>query len=162
NTAGSVIVGGGLLTVDGARAGTQDLFTPSRSLQFVATFSSDPFEHVGFGTDFSAGTPWAIFSTRNGNELVARTSDGSTSQETLLATALLNGSHTFQIDWTSSTVTYIVDSVTVATHTIPMTASMRPLVGDANLGGGSVVVDSMLITPPGTDYQFSGSTLPSD
>src|SRR5439155_15582735 len=65
-SAGTVSVGGGVLTVDGARAGTQALYGPGRSLEFVATLTGDPFQHVGFGTDFSQGSPWAIFSTGNG------------------------------------------------------------------------------------------------
>src|SRR5262249_38289991 len=59
---GAATVAGGQLTVDGALAGTSALFGRGRSLEFVATFTGDAFQHAGLGTDLSAA-PWAIFST---------------------------------------------------------------------------------------------------
>ena len=52
NTGGSATVADGLLTVDGARANTTSLYDSNRSLDFAATFTADPFQHVGFGNDF--------------------------------------------------------------------------------------------------------------
>ena len=38
------------LTVDGARANTTTFYGPGRSLDFAATFTADPFQHVGSET----------------------------------------------------------------------------------------------------------------
>ena len=62
---GSATVAGGTLTVDGARANTTALYDPGRSLDFAATFTADPFQHVGFGVAFE-NPPWAMFSTGGG------------------------------------------------------------------------------------------------
>src|SRR5207247_7313682 len=68
---GSAIVAGGQLIVDGAQAGTDARYGPGRSLEFVATFSGQGFEHVGFATAFN-DAPWAMFTTFNGGALYAR------------------------------------------------------------------------------------------
>ena len=47
NAGGTAAVSGGALIVDGARAGTIANFGAGRSLEFVATFSGSPFQHVG-------------------------------------------------------------------------------------------------------------------
>ena len=62
NSDGTAIVSGGLLTMDGTRVGTNATFGPGRSIDFVATFTAGPYQHVGLGLDFNL-TPWAIFST---------------------------------------------------------------------------------------------------
>ena len=46
-----------------------------QSIEFVATFSNDLYEHAGFGITFNE-TPWAMFSTAGGGGLYARTNDG--------------------------------------------------------------------------------------
>ena len=68
----TVNVSGGALNVDGARAATDLFFDADRSLEFSATFSGAPYEHVGFGLTFNE-TPWAIFSSGPGDALYART-----------------------------------------------------------------------------------------
>ena len=162
-TTGTVSVADGVLTVDGARAGTQALYSPGRSLEFNAIFTGDPFQHVGLATDFSANSPWAIFSTFGGGDLYARTSNGSGSSiDTLLADGFLGGEHLFSVQWNSGYVTYLVDGVQVADHAIDVTANLRPLVGDFATGGGSVIVNSMTLVPPGYDVEFAGTSLPSD
>ena len=62
NSGGSATVANDQLTVDGASAGTDALFTPGRVLEFSATFSGAGFQHVGFGVTFNE-LLWAIFST---------------------------------------------------------------------------------------------------
>ena len=59
---GTATVSGGVLTLDGRRAGTSASFGPGRSVEFVATFTAGPYQHAGFGVTFNQ-TPWAIFST---------------------------------------------------------------------------------------------------
>src|SRR5205823_10117096 len=72
---GSAIVGSGTLVADGMRVGTctTDLagvcsetsppYGPGRSLEFVATFAGDAFQHAGLAVDLDQIPRWAIFST---------------------------------------------------------------------------------------------------
>ena len=71
---GSAIVSGGKLTVDGARVATcvdvggacveQFNLVPGTSLEFVATFTGDPYQHSGLGQTLeSSFEPLALFST---------------------------------------------------------------------------------------------------
>src|SRR5262249_5024250 len=122
NTGGTAGGGGGVLTVDGARAGTTALYGPGRSLEFVATFSGDAYEHVGFGVDYNS-SPWAMFSTGTGGALYARTS-GATATDTVIPGSWLGSPHRFRIDWTATGVTYWIDGNQVATHPIAISANM--------------------------------------
>ena len=99
--------------MDGASAKTNALFTPGRSLEFVATFSGDAFQHAGFADDMSSAL-WAMFSTNSGGALYARTSHSGGNTDTLLSGSLLGGSHLFRIDWTATGITYFVDGAQVA------------------------------------------------
>ena len=151
---GAATVSGGRLTVDGALAGTTALYTPGRSLEFVATFTGDAFQHAGFADDFSSAL-WAMFSTNSGGALFARTAGPGGSTDTQLAASLLGGPHRFRIDWTATGVTYFVDGAQVASHNLAVTNSMRPVASDFNVGGGAVTVDWMRLTP----YAASGTFL---
>jgi hypothetical protein len=51
---GTTTVTGGNLMVDGALTGTVALYGPGHALEFVATFSGAPWQHLGFGIDYSA------------------------------------------------------------------------------------------------------------
>ncbi|HZY83378.1 MAG TPA: N,N-dimethylformamidase beta subunit family domain-containing protein, partial [Gemmataceae bacterium] len=143
---GTATVSGGLLTVDGALARTTALFTPGRSLEFVATFSGDAFQYAGLGTDLS-GPPWAMFGTMSGGALYARTNNGTSSTDTPIPGSWLRAPHDFRIDWATSGVTYWIDGIQVASHPIGITASMRPLASDATVGGGVVAVNWVRLTP---------------
>src|SRR6185295_19210131 len=122
---GTFSVADGSLLVDGARVGTCDaaavpdcesgIYTPGHSLEFVANFSGDPFQHAGLGVKFESA-PWAMFSTAGGSSLNARTLSAAGPVETALGTAFLNAPHRFRIDWTASNITYFVDGVQVASH----------------------------------------------
>jgi hypothetical protein len=146
NSGGGAVVSGGLLAVDGARAGTVATFTSGRSLEFVATFSGDPFQHVGFA-DTLESTPWAIFSTLSGGALYARTNSGSASIDTPLSGSLIGTPHRFRIDWTASAFVYSIDDVIVATHAIAIAGPLRPLASDFNVGGGTVSIDWLRLGP---------------
>jgi hypothetical protein len=153
SSSGSAVVSGGKLTVNGARTGTTAVYGPGRSVEFVATFSGDANQHVGFGIDFIA-RPWAIFSTRNGGTLQARTQPVSGSaSNTTIAGNWLGAPHRFRIDWTSTNVTYWIDGVQVASHARAITTNMRPLASDYSASGGNVSVDWLRMTP----YAASGS-----
>ena len=154
SSGGAATVAGGRMTADGALANSTAQFTPGRSLEFVATFSGDGFQHAGFADGFGTAL-WAMFSTGSGGGLFARTAGPGGSIDTPLAAGLLGGSHRFRIDWTATGVTYFVDGTQVAAHNLAVSSSMRPTVSDFNTGGGVVTVDWMRLTP----YASSGTFL---
>ncbi len=155
DTGGTATVSGGLLTVDGARAGTTAVYGPGRSLEFVATFTTDGFQHTGFAVDFSSSL-FAMFSTKSGGALYARTAGPNGSAETQLASSLLGSSHRYRIDWTSTDVKYSIDGVQVASHALAVTDSMRPITSDFTVGNSALTVDWMWLSPP---YTSSGTFL---
>ena len=150
NAGGTATVADGSLTVDGARANTTSLYGSNRSLDFAATFTADPFQHVGFGTDFNDG-PWAMFSTGGGSlpvGLYARTlAPGGTAMNTPIADVDPLVENDYSIEWTPTEVVYYVDGEEVAVHEIAISAQMRPIVSDFGAGGGSVIVDYLDLYP---------------
>jgi hypothetical protein len=155
NTGGTATVGGGLLTVDGARAGTTALFGPGSNLEFKATFSGDAGQHVGFGVDFN-NAPWAMFSTGSiGGDLYARVNNGTTSQDVSLGSSWLGSAHNFQINWTTTGVVFSIDGNQVASIGLVVATPMRPLVSDFNVGGGVMTVNWLALTP----YASTGTYL---
>jgi Domain of unknown function (DUF4082)/Bacterial Ig-like domain/Bacterial Ig domain/Glycosyl hydrolases family 16 len=153
STGGTATVANSVLTVNGARAGTVALFGPGRSLEVVATFSGAANQNVGFGVDFSQ-SPWAVFSTRSGGNLYAQTRLGSTTKNTSLGSSWLGVPHRYRIDWNTNNVVYSIDGTVVATHATAITSSMRPLASDFTVGGGTVVVDWLRMTPYATSGTF--------
>jgi hypothetical protein len=153
STGGMASVVNGTLTVDGALAGTVPLFGPAHSLEFAATFSGEAFQHVGFGVDFN-NPPWTMFSVGNDGQLYARTNSGSTSTDTPLGSTWLGVPHRYRIDWNAANVVYTIDGTVVAMHAITLTTSMRPLISNFTVGGGTVVVDWMRLTPYAASSTF--------
>jgi hypothetical protein len=146
---GGATVSNGQLVVDGARAGTNALFGPGRSLEFTATFASGTtFQHVGWGTTYE-DAPWAMFSTgANGNSILARTlAPGGSAQDTDLGSAFIGSSHRFRIQWNTDSVDYFVDGNPVASHAATISDQMRPLASDFSAGGGTVSVDWVRVSP---------------
>ena len=133
-TGGASTVAQGVVTVDGARAQTDALFGPGASLEFVATFGTAGFQHVGFGVTLDAA-PWAIFSTRDGGALYARTNTGATSTDTPIAGNWLSAPHRYRIDWSTSSVSFFIDGTLVATHAVTIADTMRPIASDATRRG---------------------------
>ncbi len=94
---GSVTVGGGSLSIDGAWAGTNAFFAAGRSLEFSATFGAASFEHAGLGVDYNTSPNWAMFSTKNtATTLYARTNNGGQATETELSGVSLGQPHRFR------------------------------------------------------------------
>ncbi|HXH27801.1 MAG TPA: hypothetical protein VNL37_02080, partial [Candidatus Polarisedimenticolia bacterium] len=162
---GSVLVGGGSLTLDGNVVRTDANYGPGRSLEFVATFSSEVNQHIGFGNVGDSGAtqtfnsaPWAIFSTKDGSQLRARVFNGGPMVDVDVGSSCGNGTclgapHLFRIDWTATGTSFYIDGALVYTNTAqPITANMRPAVSDYFLGA-ALSVDWMRMTP----YAPSGS-----
>jgi N,N-dimethylformamidase beta subunit-like protein/uncharacterized protein DUF4082/Big-like domain-containing protein len=165
---GTAVVNGGRLTVDGARVAActidangicQDQLNigPGHVLEFVGTFTGDPFQHSGFAQTLEVGgEPFALFSTDGGSTLSVRTSDGLNALKTDLGTTFLNAPHRFRIDWQPMQFVYSVDGAQVATHAIPVASLMRAMAAsDFNAFSGNIVVDWVRSSP----YASSGSFL---
>jgi hypothetical protein len=158
---GFATVADGLLTVDGARAGTDALFPAGESLQVVATFSGDPWQHIGFGVDYSAA-PWVIFSTFGGGQLYARTNDDSGNAiDTPLSGNWFGSPHNFRIDWSATNATFSIDGTPMEGLATTIGASLRPLVSDFTAGGGDLTVSSVALSNSVFRIGFADSSLPS-
>jgi hypothetical protein len=159
---GSAVVSGGKLIVDGARVAQEGVnYGAGRSLEFVATFTGDPFQHSGFGQTLQLdGEPFALFSTswtdevgtfRSGGSLGVRTFNGSDPRgemRTTLGPEFLNAPHRFRIDWLPSMVVYSVDGVPMAQHPMTIANAMRPVAAsDFNAFSGTIVVDWVRSSP---------------
>ena len=179
---GGAVISGGRAFVRGARVAECDIaetgsdgacadqFGPGRSVEFVATFAGDPYQHSGLGQTMNSTTePFALISTvwydalgvfHSGNKLAARSFTGSGAEmNTVLGTTgteLLNQPHRFRIDWQASQINYYVDDMLLASHAITVAGPMRPVAAsDIASMSGNVVVDFMRMTP----YAPSGSFL---
>jgi hypothetical protein len=154
----TIDVSGGALNIDGARASTDALFAPARSVEFSATFSGAPYEHVGFGLTFNE-TPWAIFSSGAGDALYARSNNGVAAVDTAIAGVWFGAPHRFRIDWTPTSVTYSIDGTAVVTHTIAIAASMRPIASDYGGDGRALTVQWLHLTPYAASATFTSAVL---
>jgi hypothetical protein len=157
DTGGTATVSGGSLVVDGARAGTDTQYLQGRTLEFDATFTSDPFQHVGFSVDFT-GAPWAMFSTGGGSlpvGLYARTNNGFTSEDTPIPGVDPTKPHRYRIAWTTSGFQFFVDGTSVTTHLRTVLGSMRPLASDVIVGGGTASVHWLRMSPYTTTGTFT-------
>jgi hypothetical protein len=132
---------------------------PGRSLEFVATFAAVANQHVGFGTDLNSA-PWALFSTKDGSGLFARSNTGSDTF-TLIPGSWLGAPHRYRIDWNASSVDYTIDGTLVASHPVTLSQSMRPLASDLTLGGPALVVDWMHMTPFAASGNFTSRVFDS-
>ncbi len=153
-TGGTSTVSGGNLVVDGARANTDALYGPGRSLEFVATFGAQQFQHVGFGVDLDQSANWAMFSTSSTtNTLYARTNNNGTSSNTSIPGDWIGSQHRYRIEWAPTEVRFYVDGNLVHTENVSIGAQMRPLASDYNAGGPVVAIDWLRMDP----YQSPGA-----
>ncbi|MEO8216511.1 MAG: N,N-dimethylformamidase beta subunit family domain-containing protein [Acidobacteriota bacterium] len=138
---GDSVVAGGVVSVNGALLGTASMYGQGRSLEFVATFSAETFQHVGFAVDFNSAV-WAMFSTHNtGNAVYARVAGGAAASDVLISNSLIGSPHRYRIDWISGSVVFWVDGVVVHTESTGIVSDMRPVVSDATPNSSSVAVD---------------------
>ena len=162
SSGGGATTANGVLTVDGARTGTNALYSSGRSLEFVAAFSGDAWQQIGFGVDYNSA-PWIIFSTFQGGQLYARTAtEGGQSFDTPLPGNWFGASHRYRIDWNAANTVFWIDGTVVATNPAAPTGMLRPLISDLNVGGGSVAVTSIDMFTSVSQADFSGNSLPAN
>jgi hypothetical protein len=163
-TGGTSTVADGKLTVDGARANTDTLYGPGRSLEFVATFGAAQFQHAGFAVDVDQSANWAMFSTNNTtNALFARTNNNGSAVNTQIPNsgALIGSQHTYRIDWAADSVKFYVDGNLVHTENVAIGTQMRPLASDFNTGGSAVTVDWLRMSPYASAGTFTSRVFDS-
>ncbi len=152
-TGGSATVAGGSLATDGASVAATTSYGPGRSLEFVATFNAAAFQHAGLAADSAFDSPWAIFSTASStNTLYARTSDG---WSTPLSGNCLGSPHRFRIDWMTTNVTFSIDGTPLAANAVALSGNMSPVASDFTVGGPSLSVDWMRLTPYALSSTFA-------
>jgi len=159
---GTATVTSGQLVVDGLRFNTEPApgYGPGCSLEFVATFASAPFQHIGFGAgdDLPPNhiyniTPFVIFSTGSaGSTLQARVWAGSNNDFSLGA-SYLGSPHRYRIDWNVSSVDFYIDGTLVHSDPQSVPGPMRPAISDLTVGGATLAVDWIRMTP----YASAGS-----
>ena len=165
-------VGGGVLTDNSARINPDPAsgpapYAPGRSLEFVATFAAQTFQHVGFGggdqtggNEVFNGPPWAMFSTANQtSNVLARVHNGSTSSD--IAVAVIDANpHRYRIDWSAAQVDFWVDGSLVHTDTAsPISANMRPATSDYDPALPALTVDWMRMTPYGSPCDYDSAVI---
>ncbi len=161
-TGGTATVQGGLLFVDGADTASNTAFGPGTSLEAVATFTADQFQHIGFVSDLNFDTPFAIFSTAGTtNTLFARTYPGNGNVDFPIPNPVsgtwIGSPHRFRIDWTVAGFTYSIDGNPVHTEALAIGANMHPVVSDFNNNGLGVSVDWLVVTPYNSPCSFQSA-----
>jgi VCBS repeat-containing protein len=126
---GRVTISAGRLQLNNGWARTTAEYGPGRSLEFVATFGPDAFQHSGFGRNFNGDEPWAIFSTSaTTGQLFARTKPATGGETSVAITGNWIGTpHRFRIDWNAQDVVYFIDGTQVARHLVQIASPMQML-----------------------------------
>ena len=156
---GTATFSAGQIHVDGVRVNTTAFYGPPRTLEFKATFRAAPSQHIGFGETLSStAETWAIFSTRDGLGLWARTLNSLGVEQLFLIPGplLLGSEHYYRIEWTATAVTYYVDDALVVTHplAVPM-HNMRPILSDFSAAPPALSADWIRMSPFGPDCTFT-------
>ena len=155
-TGGSATVAGGNVTVDGAYARTTTLVDPGHVLEFRATFGATTFQNAGFAVDFNDVALWAAFGIANSSDqLYARVNAGTSPENIPLGAAFLDSTHTYRIEWASDAIRFLIDGALVHTSALAITAQMRPVASELNVGGPVLTVDWLRMTPFATSGTFT-------
>ncbi len=161
NDGGTATVANGSVVVDGSQVGSTTSWASGHLLDFTATFTADPYEHVGFATEAFNG-PWALFSTGiTGTALQVRTldSDGGSSYDETIPGDWLGSAHHYSILWNADQVTFFVDGQQVAQHNVTLPGLLRVAASDFTVGGGSVTLDRMVMSPYVSNGWFTSRVL---
>ncbi len=150
---GIVQIAEGALTLDGARLSADAAFSSGRSLEFLATFTGQPFQHVGLSAGAEVDAPWALFSTGPvGGALYARTSSGS---EQLLPGSWLGAPHRYLLSWQPGGFEFSIDGTPIASIPFTVTTTLRPVASDLSVGSGSLTLDWIRLRPYSTTGTYT-------
>ncbi|MDQ4069025.1 MAG: hypothetical protein M3203_06085 [Actinomycetota bacterium] len=154
---GRATMGGGMLALDGARAGCDQLLLSPRSLEISAAFAARPDQHAGFGTDF-VDVPWVMFSTKWGRRLYGRTHLLNI-EDKRLPGHWFDGFHRFRIDWNVLDIVFSIDGERLAQILVPVPGYMRALAGNKRLGDEPLRVEWMRLSPYAPEGTFTSRAL---
>lgn len=142
SASGGSVVSGGIVVVNGALLRSTVLSGPGGSIEFTATFGGATYQHGGLGTDLSASSRWALFSTMGTtNTLYARTNNNGAFTDTPLGAGLVGSAHTYRIDWLTDRVVFSVDGIVRHTQNVAIVGGMGVVVSDYAASGAAVAVD---------------------
>jgi phosphodiesterase/alkaline phosphatase D-like protein len=142
---GTATVLNGLLTVAAAMAESPTVCNPGASLEFVATFGAETYQHIGFESGGGGFSRYVLFSTNaSTNAVYARATDAGVQ---IGGPELIGTPHRYRIVWNTNTIEYFVDGQSKATRTVTVAGPMYPLVSDLTLASPSLTVDWMRIGP---------------
>jgi hypothetical protein len=79
--------------------------------------------------------------------LFARTNNNGVVTDTGIDGSWLGTPHRYRIEWTASQVLFYIDGSLVHTANVAITQTMRPVISDFNVGGASVSVDWLHMSP---------------
>ncbi len=160
---GTAQVSSGLLTLEGARVSSASSFGSGRTLAFRAFFRHGTADQVvGLAGPGGSAPPWAVFSTRGGGRLWARTAVSASSfADTPLGTTALGGWHVFGITWGTGSVAYTVDGTVVATHPIAPAGPMGILASDRRVEGRALRLDWIRLGPYAATGTFTSRVVDS-
>lgn len=147
SSGGTTSVSGGRGAADGADIATSAVFSPNHSLEFVATFTGDAYQSIGF-LDPTNISVQALFTTFYGGVFFVRTNNGAgTAFDTPIPTFWLGAPHRYRIDWNTSYVVFSIDGVVVATHSTAYPGTMGVLIEDGFAGENVLSADWLRMTP---------------
>ena len=142
---GAGTLGGGVLTLDGAKVGCVPLLQSPRSLEVSAVFAARPDQTIGFGTNF-VDVPWVMFSTKWGRRLYGRTHLLSL-EDKKMSPEWFGAAHRFRIDWNVLDIVFSVDGARQAHLMIPIPGYMRAIASNQRLGTEPLRVEWMRLSP---------------
>src|SRR5262249_33540034 len=166
-------VAGGAVTGEGAVVRTDANSGPGRSLEFVATFGNEPFQHVGFGDIADSGSnktyngpPWAMFSTGSAGTLIqARVNNGQPggAVDVDVRTTCQDAPHRYRIDWPPGQVDLYIDGALAQSVAQTISVNMRPAISDfnANPSVAALVIDWIRMTPYTSPCTYTSAVVDS-
>ncbi len=161
-------VSGGLLTLNGVSARNDTLLGPGHSLEFVATFGSQPYQVVGFGAGDTTynDSPWIMFSTGNdGAQLYARILANAGGPYNVgddkipLGSQYLGSPHRYRIEWKANSIDFYIDGVNVASRSVTVGSQMRVAASDYDFNTPPLIVDWIHVSPYVSPCTFTSRVL---
>ncbi len=144
---GQATVSEGSLNVNGGIAGTTAAFSVGSTLEFIATFSNDPYQHVGFVNNLNFDSPWAIFSTNASSSFLYARVNGASMTDIQLPGSYLNAPHVYRIEWNATGFKFYIDGALVETIYTAITTPMIFAASDYVNNSNGISVDSVSLTP---------------
>jgi hypothetical protein len=161
---GIASISDGALAVNSAVAHTDEIFDGPRALEFTATFEPVNDEWIGLGNDLS-DFPYAAFTTGlDGAPFQVYAMSAANPEDT--ATTPLPGvslytPHRFRIVWNPTNITYFVDGVQVAQHSVAIGQQMRPVASEYRLFGAGVDLEWVRMSSYASSGRFTSRALDS-